>query len=362
MERKWRVGVFMFCLVGMCVMLSRPVEAARMSKTEVTVYAGNSETLRVSGTSKKVLWSSADRNIAAVNSRGKVLGLKRGRTQILANVGNHVYVCSVTVQNPYLCGMSKMRVSESAPMRLVKGHAVSYHSSSPNIATINSTGRIYAKQIGKTNITIQDQSGHFYKTTIEVLRQISNCNHIWKQKQVGKYYCTRCYQTRSLRNVKTTITTRDPAVHFKGLAPEKITRILSKISNDRAKKAVSYALRKVGYPYSQEYRDSGSYYDCSSLVYYAWKDAGTNIAYQGMNSAAAEAQGLTERGKRISLSGLKPGDLVFYSYTQNGRYMNISHVAMYVGDGMLVEARNQQKGVVYNAIHSQSYIVAVCRP
>ena len=39
-------------------------------------------------------------------------------------------------------------------------------------------------------------------------------------------------------------------------------------------------------------RDSGNYYDCSSLAYYSWKDAGVDVSYGGATTAAAEAQGL----------------------------------------------------------------------
>ena len=39
--------------------------------------------------------------------------------------------------------------------------------------------------------------------------------------------------------------------------------------------------------------------------------------------------------------------------------MNISHVAIYVGDGMIVEALNQSKGVVYRKLYTNG-MVLVC--
>lgn len=57
-------------------------------------------------------------------------------------------------------------------------------------------------------------------------------------------------------------------------------------------------------------RDSGNYYDCSSLAYYSWKDAGVDISYGGATTAAAEAQGLDEAGKTVSFDELQPGDLM----------------------------------------------------
>jgi cell wall-associated NlpC family hydrolase len=47
----------------------------------------------------------------------------------------------------------------------------------------------------------------------------------------------------------------------------------------------------------------------------------------------------------ISRSQLRTGDLVFYSYGSG-----VSHVAMYVGDGEIVHARNSRMGITKNAL------------
>ena len=92
------------------------------------------------------------------------------------------------------------------------------------------------------------------------------------------------------------------------------------ITDPTQRTVVSYALTKVGYPYSQQYRDTGNYYDCSSLAYYSWKAAGIDISYGGANTAAAEAEGLDSAGHTVSYDDMQPGDLIFYSYERNGRY------------------------------------------
>lgn len=146
------------------------------------------------------------------------------------------------------------------------------------------------------------------------------------------------------------------------MTEEEINAVLSKITDSRLKTVCSYALHRVGYPYSQELRDSGNYYDCSSLAYYSWKDAGVDISHGGATTAAAEAQGLDEAGKTVSYDQMQPGDLIFYSFTSNGRYKNISHVAVYVGDGKVVEALNENSGVVYRDVASVGKIVVIGRP
>lgn len=142
------------------------------------------------------------------------------------------------------------------------------------------------------------------------------------------------------------------------LTEEEIREILKDIEDPVRRTACAFALSKVGYPYSQKYRDSGDYYDCSSLAYYSWKAAGVDISYQGMTTAAAEAEGLEKKGQTVSFEEMQPGDLIFYSFTTNGRYKNISHVAIYVGDGMVVEAKNEEEGVVYG-VTSKSYKIMI---
>lgn len=141
------------------------------------------------------------------------------------------------------------------------------------------------------------------------------------------------------------------------MTPDEINAVLSGISDSTQHSVISFALSKVGYPYSQDLRDSGDYYDCSSLAYYSWRAAGVDISYGGATTAAAEAQGLSEAGKTVTEAELQPGDLIFYSYTNNGRFMNISHVGIYAGNGKMVEAANEEKGVVYGDFHSGSAVM-----
>lgn len=145
------------------------------------------------------------------------------------------------------------------------------------------------------------------------------------------------------------------------LTTSEINSILATITNSTRRNVCSYALNRVGYPYSQALRDSGNYYDCSSLAYYSWKSAGVDISYGGATTASAEAQGLDEAGKTVAYENMQPGDLIFYSTSANGRYLNITHVAIYVGNGKVVEALNENYGVVYQDVRTNA-IVLICSP
>ena len=125
--------------------------------------------------------------------------------------------------------------------------------------------------------------------------------------------------------------------------------------------AVQAALNAVGSGYSQSRRDDPGWYDCSSLVYRSYDAAG--ITYLNGMDAASEAECLVNKGMTVSYGELQPGDLIFYSYSANGKYRNISHVAIYLGNGEMVHAADESRGVCKQAM-SQSNLSPqlYCRP
>ena len=144
------------------------------------------------------------------------------------------------------------------------------------------------------------------------------------------------------------------------LTPEEAERL--NLGGDVGSQAVKNALARLGKPYSQAKRDSGDYYDCSSLTYYAYKEAGINLSYHGSNTAASQGQLLSDRGCEVDYEDIQPGDLIFYSFTRNGRYKNISHVAVYAGNGYLVDASSSKGCVVFRPVYSTGKIVMCGRP
>lgn len=78
----------------------------QLSATKKTIKTGQSFTLKVKGTSKKVSWSSSKKTVAAVTSAGKVTGKGVGTAVITAKVSSKKYTCKVTVKkaNKYLKG------------------------------------------------------------------------------------------------------------------------------------------------------------------------------------------------------------------------------------------------------------------
>ena len=89
----------------------------------------------------------------------------------------------------------------------------------------------------------------------------------------------------------------------------------------QADKAVAFAYAQLGKPYVWGATGPDSY-DCSGLMYAAWQSAGITLP----RTTTEEWAGLPH----IPMSDLQPGDLILY----NGE----SHVAMYVGNGYIIDA------------------------
>ncbi|MFF5847317.1 NlpC/P60 family protein [Streptomyces massasporeus] len=109
------------------------------------------------------------------------------------------------------------------------------------------------------------------------------------------------------------------------------------------RRAVRYAVRQLGKPY--EWGAEGPRtYDCSGLTSQAWAEAGTAIP--------RTSQEQWKRLERIPLDELRPGDLVVY-------FPKATHVALYLGDGMVVQAPRPGAKVKVSPIAANPVLGAV---
>ena len=85
---------------------------------------------------------------------------------------------------------------------------------------------------------------------------------------------------------------------------------------------IQAALSRIGSPYV--WGGSGpNQFDCSGLVMWSFQQAGISLPHS--------SQALAQGGQPVSRDQMQPGDLVTY-------YSDASHVAIYIGDGMMVHA------------------------
>lgn len=131
-----------------------------------------------------------------------------------------------------------------------------------------------------------------------------------------------------------------PDIGFKG-------RSTIRTSQEQRDVAVAFAKKQVlarkPYIWGSEGPNS---FDCSGLVYAAYKSAGLGWPnWDRLNSALYS--GYT---KHVSLKELVPGDLLFYSY--KGTISTIHHITIYAGNGMMWEANSKDRGLLYSNIYS----------
>ena len=111
--------------------------------------------------------------------------------------------------------------------------------------------------------------------------------------------------------------------------------------------AVAYAKKQVQARKPYIWGAQGpSAFDCSGLVYAAYKSAGLDYPNWGRLNAALYFVAT----KRVPFSELLPGDLLFYSY--DGSVQNIHHITIYAGNGMMWEANSKKVGLIYSNMYS----------
>lgn len=101
-----------------------------------------------------------------------------------------------------------------------------------------------------------------------------------------------------------------------------------------ANELVSYATNLIGTPYVWGGNTPAQGLDCSGLLYYIQKKAGSEV--EDMT-----ASGYSTIGKKIDIGQKKPGDFLFF-----GR--PVTHCAIYVGNGYMIESRGGRKNTASN--------------
>jgi cell wall-associated NlpC family hydrolase len=201
---------------------------------------------------------------------------------------------------------------------------------------------------------------------VEATKKIADAAQALQQKEVNKLRAVQDKLIRELasaRNVRITLeqqrqlalleesqaTTATTTINQAKVWPDRGFKGRSTIRTTEAQRlaAVEYAKKQVlaRKPYIWGTQGPNSF-DCSGLVYAAYKSAGLGWPnWDRLNSALYS--GYT---KHVPLTQLQPGDLLFYSY--KGTISTIHHITIYAGGGMMWEANSKGKGLLYSNIYS----------
>ena len=131
-----------------------------------------------------------------------------------------------------------------------------------------------------------------------------------------------------------------PDIGFTGRSSTRSNEVMRAQAVEYAKKQV---LAKKPYVWGDEGPNA---FDCSGLVYAAYRSAGLGWPnWDRLNSSLYWVA-----TKRVPLSQMVPGDLLFYSY--KGTVSTIHHISIYAGDGMMWEAHSKKGGLLYSSIYN----------
>jgi cell wall-associated NlpC family hydrolase len=117
-------------------------------------------------------------------------------------------------------------------------------------------------------------------------------------------------------------------------------------SSSRGAIAVAAAKSQVGVRYIKYMSREGVGFDCSGLTGWAWEQAGVSIPHQSRQQFNTTAH--------VPIAYIEPGDLIYF-------YSPITHVGIYIGGGMMVDAPGPGRFVRYAAV-TFSKVVGVSRP
>ncbi len=156
-----------------------------ISAKKKTVYYKGTATLKIKNYKGKVKWSTSNKKIAKVNSKGVVTGVALGKCTITATAGKKKYKCTVTVKDRNVTASTSFKVTGGG--YFVKGEST---------ATVTVKPKKY--NAAKATVTIENAAGDtVYKKTLKKLTKNKKYTFTWNGKNTkGKYVSSESYRVK----------------------------------------------------------------------------------------------------------------------------------------------------------------------
>lgn len=120
-------------------------------------------------------------------------------------------------------------------------------------------------------------------------------------------------------------------------ASKQETEVDDTLASAAGSELVKYALQFVGNPYKYGGTSLTNGADCSGFV----QSVFAHFDYSLSRTSRDQAKNAGYTDVALKESELQPGDLIFYANSSGTVY----HVAIYIGDGKVVHAANERKGI-----------------
>lgn len=343
----------------------------------------------------KIVWQTENSSIAQVSDEG-ILALKEGKVKVSAvltakNGDEETITGELNVTNPVLettqlviaKGITKPLVVKGTCEASTYTRAKTELEASGDLAYISTGLNVYAAAKGTIDVSIIVDGRVLTARIIVTNPKFTSSSAIMYKKQSKTVKLKGLNSTYS-KVVFSSSNKKVATVSQKGVVKAKksgrvriyatadgkkiyvLVEVSSKAGYKASKKAI--AISKTKTKYSQLRRMSKGYYDCSSLISRVYRPYGVYFGVKkGWSPTAASIGKWCARNKKliskkgVSYTKLLPGDIICYSYTRNGRYRNISHIEIYVGNGKNVSASSRYNKVVHYA-YKKSSTALTARP
>lgn len=156
--KKWMPIMAVMCALIMMLMSINSVNVSAATTYKKTMYVKSTYLHPMRGCK----WSSSNKSVASVSSKGMIKALKSGIATIQAKRGKTVkYRLKVTVKKkPVFSTFDRsMYTGDSLTLKVTNAPGkLTWKSSNKNVATISSKGKVVAKRTGKTRISVSSGS------------------------------------------------------------------------------------------------------------------------------------------------------------------------------------------------------------
>ncbi|WP_455714130.1 Ig-like domain-containing protein, partial [Anaerosporobacter sp.] len=167
------------------VVVEEAVTGLQLNYEKKTIYVDKTFTLKATvkpngATNSGVTFSSSNKKVATVSSKGKVTGKKAGTAiiTVTSKEGGYKEHCVVTVKkhvtkiklnySSYKLGYKKSVQLKATVTTTASNKKLKWTSSNPSVATVSSSGKVKAKKYGTTTITAAATDGSGVKATCKI--------------------------------------------------------------------------------------------------------------------------------------------------------------------------------------------------
>ena len=189
--KRFKKASIIFLMFMLLSVIAMPVSAsaAKLNKTSISLNVGKTYTLKATGTKGKITWTSSNKSVATVSSKGAVKAKKKGTAVITAKYGKKKLTCKVTVKQPVKSiklnkTSATLKKGKSLTLKATispssaNNKAVTWSSSNKKVATVSSKGVVKAVGNGTATITVKAKDGSGKKATCNKIRQTNNRNPV----------------------------------------------------------------------------------------------------------------------------------------------------------------------------------------